>query len=493
MYKKYVKRILDIILSLLAIIILSPLLIIISILVLIFMGRPIIFKQARPGYKNKIFNMIKFRTMTNKKDKNGNLLPDNQRLNKFGKFLRSTSLDELPELFDILFGKMSFIGPRPMLVRDMVFFDKEILKRQDVMPGLTGWAQANGRNSLTWDDRFKYDLYYVENLTLLTDIKTIFLTIKTVLSKEGIGEDGGDLSIDYGDYLLKHKRITKKEYDKKQEEANDLLNGIYFRKKEELVSIIMPSYNTDAFISESIESVLNQSYTNWELIIVDDCSNDKTKKVVKKYLKDKRIKYLENKENIGAAISRNKAIKESNGKYIAFLDSDDIWHKDKLLKQIAFMNKNGYDFTYTKYELIDEEYKPLNKIVSGPKKISKTGMYNYCWPGCLTVMYNQNKVGLVQIEDLKKNNDYAIWLKVIKNAKCYLLNENLAKYRIRTGSISRNNKIKLIKHHYILYRYGEHRGIIASSILTLRNLFFGVVKKIFYYKEDKNGKNFENL
>ena len=124
MYKKYVKRILDIILSLLAIIILSPLLIIISILVLIFMGRPIIFKQARPGYKNKIFNMIKFRTMTNKKDKNGNLLPDEQRLPKFGKFLRSTSLDELPELFNILFGKMSFIGPRPMLVRDMVFFDE---------------------------------------------------------------------------------------------------------------------------------------------------------------------------------------------------------------------------------------------------------------------------------------------------------------------------------------------------------------------------------
>ena len=241
------------------------------------------------------------------------------------------------------------------------------------------------------------------------------------------------------------------------------------------------------------QNLLNQSYTNWELIIVDDCSNDKTKKVVKKYLKDKRIKYLENKENRGAAISRNKAIKESNGKYIAFLDSDDIWHKDKLLKQIAFMKKNGYDFTYTKYELIDEESKSLNKIVSGPKKISKTGMYNYCWPGCLTVMYNQNKVGLIQIEDLKKNNDYAIWLKVIKNAKCYLLDENLAKYRIRTGSISRNNKIKLIKHHYILYRYGEHRGIIASSILTLRNLFFGVVKKIFYYKEDKNGKNFENL
>lgn len=226
MYKKFFKRLFDIILSLLAIIILSPLYIIISIFVLIFMGWPILFKQPRPGYKNKIFNMYKFRTMTNKKDKDGNLLPDDQRLPKFGKFLRSTSLDELPEMVCILFGKMSFIGPRPMLVRDMVFFDKETLRRQSVMPGLTGWAQANGRNSINWDDRFKHDLYYVDHLTLGMDIKVIFKTIKTVFKREGIGEDGGDLSIDYGDYLLKHKRVTKKEYDKKQEEAKELLKKV---------------------------------------------------------------------------------------------------------------------------------------------------------------------------------------------------------------------------------------------------------------------------
>ena len=219
MYKKFLKRFFDALIALLLIIVLSPVYLILSIFVLIFMGWPILFNQPRPGYKNKIFNMYKFRTMTNKKDKDGNLLPDDQRLPKFGKFLRSTSLDELPELFCILLGKMSFIGPRPMLVRDMVFFDEEILKRQSVMPGLTGWAQANGRNSLTWDDRFKHDLYYVDHLTLLMDIKVIFLTIKTVLKREGIGEDGGDLSIDYGDYLLKHKRVTKKEYDIKQEEA----------------------------------------------------------------------------------------------------------------------------------------------------------------------------------------------------------------------------------------------------------------------------------
>lgn len=226
MYKKFFKRFFDILLSLIAIIILSPVYLIISILVLIFMGWPILFKQPRPGKNEKIFNMYKFRTMTNKKDKDGNLLPDEQRLSKFGRFLRSTSLDELPEFFCILFGEMSFIGPRPMLVKDMVFFDENILRRQSVMPGLTGWAQANGRNSINWDDRFKHDLYYVENLSLKMDLKVILLTIKTVLKREGIGEDGGDLSIDYGDYLLKHKRVSKKEYDKKQIEAKKILEKV---------------------------------------------------------------------------------------------------------------------------------------------------------------------------------------------------------------------------------------------------------------------------
>ena len=482
MYKKFFKRMIDIIISLIAVIILSPLYIIISIFVLIFMGWPVLFKQPRPGYKNKIFNMYKFRTMTNKKDKDGNLLPDDQRLPKFGRFLRSTSLDELPEFFNILFGKMSFIGPRPMLVRDMVFFDEETLRRQSVMPGLTGWAQANGRNSLTWDDRFKHDLYYVDHLTFLMDIKVIFMTIKTVLKREGIGEDGGDLSIDYGDYLLKHKRVTKKEYEEKQQEAKDLLNGIYCHKEQGLVSIITPSYNTANFIGETIESVLNQTYANWEMIIVDDCSKDNTDEVVKPYLKDKRIKYLKNKKNSGAAISRNRALREAKGQYIAFLDSDDLWEKDKLKKQIKFMEDNNYYFTYTNYETIDEESNSLNKIVTGPKKITKTGMYNYCWPGCLTVMYDQERVGLIQIEDLPKNNDYAMWLKVIDRVDCYLLEEKLSKYRIRTGSISRNSKIKLIKHHYKLYRDGEQKNIISSALLTVRNLFYGVIKKIIYEK-----------
>ena len=186
MYKHFFKRFFDIILSLIAIIILSPIYIIISILVLIFMGWPILFKQPRPGKNEKIFNMYKFRTMTNKKDKEGNLLPDDQRLSKFGKFLRSTSLDELPEFFSILSGKMSFIGPRPLLVEYLPYYTKEEHHRHDVRPGLTGLAQINGRNNLNWDERFKIDLKYVKNITFIGDCKIIIKTISKVLKSSDI-------------------------------------------------------------------------------------------------------------------------------------------------------------------------------------------------------------------------------------------------------------------------------------------------------------------
>lgn len=186
MYKKFFKRFFDIILSLIAIIILSPVYLIISVLVLIFMGWPILFKQPRPGKNEKIFNMYKFRTMTNKKDKDDNLLPDEQRLPKFGRFLRKTSLDELPEMFCILTGTMSFIGPRPLLVEYLPYYTKEELHRHDVRPGLTGLAQANGRNLVNWDDRFKLDLEYVNNVSLKMDLSVIIKTISIVLKREGI-------------------------------------------------------------------------------------------------------------------------------------------------------------------------------------------------------------------------------------------------------------------------------------------------------------------
>lgn len=250
----------------------------------------------------------------------------------------------------------------------------------------------------------------------------------------------------------------------------------------DLVSIIMPSYNTAKYISDSINSVLYQTYKNWELIIVDDCSTDNTDEVVKPFLSDNRIRYLKNEKNSGAAVSRNYALREAKGKWIAFLDSDDLWEKDKLEKQISFMEKNGYKFSYTDYIEIDENSEPLGVTVTGPKVISKTKMFDYCWMGCLTVMYDAEAVGLIQIEDIKKNNDYAMWLKVCKNADCFLLDEKLASYRKRKGSISNHGYLKLIKWHYKLYRNAEKRNPAVSAALTVRNLFWGVYKKLVYVK-----------
>ena len=247
----------------------------------------------------------------------------------------------------------------------------------------------------------------------------------------------------------------------------------------DLVSIIMPSYNTGKFIKETINSVINQTYNNWELIIVDDCSTDNTDDVVKT-IKDNRIKYIKNKENSGAAISRNVALREAKGRWIAFLDSDDLWKKDKLERQIKFMEKNNYYFSYTNYVEIDENSNSNGKKITGPKKITRIGMSNYCWPGCLTVMYDSKKIGLIQIEDIKKNNDYAMWLKVCKKADCYLLNEDLAMYRKRTGSISNHSYKTLIKWHYKLYKEVEKQNIICSIVNTCRNIIFGLYKKKRY-------------
>ena len=246
----------------------------------------------------------------------------------------------------------------------------------------------------------------------------------------------------------------------------------------DLVSIITPSYNTAQFINETIESVLAQSYTNWEMIIVDDCSSDDTDSVVEKYRADQRIRYLKNEKNSGAAFSRNRALKEANGKWIAFLDSDDLWTAEKLKRQIKYMEENEYHFSYTQYEEIDEQSLPTGITVSGPAKIGKLGMKAYCWPGCLTVMYDAQWIGQIQIENIRKNNDYAIWLEVCKTASCYLLCEKLARYRKRTGSISNHSYSTLIKWHYNLWHDAEKRNPIASIGWTVLNLICGLYKKI---------------
>ncbi|MCI6354400.1 sugar transferase [Eubacterium coprostanoligenes] len=189
MIYKYIKRILDIISSLLAIIILSPLLAVTAVLVETKLGSPVLFKQERPGKDEKIFTLMKFRTMTDERDENGELLPDEVRLTKFGKFLRSTSIDELPELFNILKGDMSVIGPRPLLVEYIPRYNEHQHRRHEVRPGLSGWAQVNGRNTVSWEDKFNMDVEYVENYSMFMDIKILFMTIVNVLKHDGISSE----------------------------------------------------------------------------------------------------------------------------------------------------------------------------------------------------------------------------------------------------------------------------------------------------------------
>ena len=189
MYKHFFKRLIDFILSLIAIIVLSPILLIVALLVRTRLGSPVIFKQERPGLNEKIFTLYKFRTMTDAKDEQGNLLSDDIRLTKFGKLLRSTSLDELPELFNILKGDMSIVGPRPLLVRYLPLYNEHQKHRHDVRPGFTGWAQCNGRNAISWEEKFDLDVYYTKHVSLLLDIKIILKTVKVVLFREGISSE----------------------------------------------------------------------------------------------------------------------------------------------------------------------------------------------------------------------------------------------------------------------------------------------------------------
>ncbi|MSS77678.1 glycosyltransferase family 2 protein [Anaerococcus sp. WCA-380-WT-2B] len=249
-----------------------------------------------------------------------------------------------------------------------------------------------------------------------------------------------------------------------------------------LVSIIMPSWNTEKYIGEAIQSVINQIYTNWELIIVDDCSTDNTEKIVSKF-NDKRIKFFKNEKNLGAALSRNKALREAKGEWIAFLDSDDVRCKDKLEKQISFMEKNGYILSYTEYEKIDEKSKSFNITVTGPEHVDKKKIYRYDYIGQLTMIYNANKFGVIQIDDISKNNDYAIRLKLyntIPDTKAYLLKQKLAKYRVRKVSISHDKFIKKFKSHYNLFHICDKKNSIISLLYACRNMFYGVFKKIKY-------------
>lgn len=247
---------------------------------------------------------------------------------------------------------------------------------------------------------------------------------------------------------------------------------------DELVSVIMPSFNTGEYIAASVESVLAQTYPNWELLIVDDCSTDNTTEVICRY-QDPRIILIKNKTNSGAALSRNYALREAKGRWIAFLDSDDTWEPKKLEKQLRFMQENGYAFTFTDYRIcLNGVWMPY--INTGPDVVNKRKMYNYCYFSTITVMYDRSVIGLIQIADMRKNNDYAMWLQAIEKSDAHRLPECLSYYIKHDDSITGGSKLRLVKWHYRLFRQALGKNPVTAAVLTANNLVHGVWKKLHY-------------
>jgi glycosyltransferase involved in cell wall biosynthesis len=252
---------------------------------------------------------------------------------------------------------------------------------------------------------------------------------------------------------------------------------------QEFVSIITPNYNCEKYISQTIESVLAQTYMNWEMIIIDDCSTDNSYEIAMEYsTKDSRIKVYRMERNSGAALARNKAIELSQGEYIAFLDSDDLWIPEKLERQMKFMLKNDCDFSFTEYEHIDTDGKFLGIKAKIVKRLTYKNLLFHCYPGCLTVMYKQDIMRKIYCNDIRKNNDHALFLRVLKHTRNAMgLPENLAKYRLRKKSISRN-KLQMIKPYITVLHEFEHINIFWSYFCLITHVF---IKLFFKYKKIK--------
>ena len=426
-YEKYVKRAIDVVCASAAIICFSPLYIGIAVLVRFKLGSPVLFAQDRPGLigadgKETVFKMYKFRTMTDERDSEGNLLPDDKRMTKFGAWLRSTSLDELPEAFCILNGTMTLIGPRPQLVRDMVFMSKEQRRRHTAKPGLSGLAQVNGRNAITWEEKINWDLKYVQKVSLLEDIRIIFKTVKTAFVKqEGITDGDMATAEDYGDYLLRVKKVDNVDYEKKQLEAQKILSNLKEKNDSERIervkqsaeqkkySVLMSLYKKEKpeYLRLAIDSMLNQTIAPDEIIMVEDGPlTDELYAVLNEYPMLHRIK---NETNLGLGLALNVGLKECRNELVARMDTDDCSKPERCEKQLARFFEKPYLTIVGSH--IDEFVDNPSNIIS--KRIVPTTseeIYNFAKKRSAfnhpTVMYSKTAVLENKgYSNLKRNQD----------------------------------------------------------------------------------------
>lgn len=462
-YEKYVKRSVDVICATGAIVVFSPLYLGVAILVKTKLGSPVLFTQDRPGLigpdgKETVFKMYKFRTMTDERDENGELLPDDVRLTKFGKWLRNTSLDELPEAFNILNGTMSIIGPRPQLVRDMVFMSDEQRMRHTAKPGLSGLAQINGRNSISWEEKINWDLKYIRKISFLEDMRIIFSTVKKAFIKqEGITQDDMATAEDFGDYLLRVNAVDQDSYNQRQLIAKRILNeekSVMSNRKEidnyTPFSVAISVYKNDnpEHFDRALESITDfQTIVPDEIVlVVDGPISDELDQVIKKFqAKYDIFKIIRLKQNGGLGNALRIAVENASYEFIARMDSDDISVPTRFEQQLCFFNQYpdvdivGGDIT----EFINKETNTVGKR-SVPKTNDEIREYMKirCAMNHVSVMYKKASVMAAGgYQDWFWNEDYYLWIRmwlnnaVFANTGTVLVNVRVGKemYRRRGG------------------------------------------------------------
>lgn len=492
-YEKYVKRGLDVVCASAAIICFSPLYIGVAILVKLKLGSPIIFTQDRPGMVDgdgieTVFKMYKFRTMTDERDENGELLPDEVRLTKFGAWLRKTSLDELAEAFNILNGTMSVIGPRPQLVRDMVFMTKEQRMRHTAKPGLSGLAQVNGRNAITWEDKLKWDQKYIKKVSFVEDVEIILETVKKAFIKqEGISQDDMATAEDFGDYLMRTGKINLDDYDKKQKKAKIILNNdkldLKKNKIESKYSVLMSLYkNEDSEnFKIAINSMINQTLPPDEIVLVED--GPLTEKLYSVISEIKRkypglITSVVNKTNMGLGVALQRGLELTHNDIIARMDTDDIADPNRCEKQFMFLNEN-LDISIVGCQ-IEEFIGDVSNVV-GKREVPLTDkeLKKYIQKRCpfnhMTVMFRKSDVMEVgNYQDWFLNEDYYLWIRLsIAKKKFANLPDTLVKVRVGTDMYQRRGGKR-----YFLSEEAIQRLMLNNNMIGFPRYLLNVSERV---------------
>lgn len=483
-YEKYGKRVLDIACATAAIVVFSPLYLGVAALVKLKLGSPVLFTQNRPGLigrdgKETVFKMYKFRTMTDERDENGELLPDDVRLTKFGKWLRNTSLDELPEAFNILNGTMSVIGPRPQLVRDMTFMTKEQRARHTAKPGLSGLAQVNGRNGISWEEKLDWDRKYIQNVSFAGDVKIIFDTVKKAFIKqEGITQDDMATAEDFGDYLLRMGKVDVDTYRENQAKARGILGGKSIDKKDssriekeeqsaknKKYSVLMSLYKKEKpeYLRLAIDSMLNQTVPPDEIVMVEDGPlTDELYAVLDEYPMLHRVK---NETNLGLGISLQKGLLATKNDVVARMDTDDIAVISRCEKQLEFLNNNPdisvvggqiEEFIGSPDHIVAKRIVPLKDIEL--KEFNK----KRCPFNHMTVMFKKKDIiEAGSYQDWFWNEDYYLWIRLALAGKKFAnLPDVLVLVRTGEDMYQRRGGIKYFKSEAKLQKFMLDNNII---------------------------------